>query len=105
MKVDFAGVIRDVQLATLAFAIALGWSLYQAALGVGIFIEGVTVHERGVNQFTGFLTLPQEGTGLTWIWGNHLFIFGQLVLGLIELGTVLLVAMLVRRKSPRADEA
>jgi hypothetical protein len=106
MKVNLAGVIRDVQLATLAFAIALGWSLYQMALGVGTLIEGVTYRVHSADQFgfTGYI--PGYGGGLTWVWGHHPFSFGQFVLGLIELGTVLLVAVLVRRfSSPAAPAA
>lgn len=101
MKVDLAGVLRDVQLTTLAFAIALGWSLYQAALGVATFIESVTVHSHGFGGFPGvaFAFPVQAGYGLTWVWGHHIFAFGQLVLGLIELGAVLLAAALVRRFS------
>lgn len=105
MKVNLAGVLRDIPLTTLAFAIALGWSLYQLAYGVGIFIEGVTSHGDGLNR-VGFLDLPQYGTALTWVWGHHLFAFGQFVFGLLEVGTVLLVAMLVRRfSSPTAPPA
>ena len=103
MKVNLAGVLRDVPLTTLAFAIALGWSLYQTALGVATFIEGVTVHVHAQDfGFTGYAAFPQEGLDLTWVWGHHAFGFGQFVLGLIELGTVLLVAMLVRRFTARA---
>jgi hypothetical protein len=101
MKTNLIGVLRDVQLATLAFAIALGWSLYQAASGLATFVEGVTVHSHGFDQFGPLASLPQYGESLTWVWGHHLFTFGQLVMGLIELGTVLLVTMLVRRFSSR----
>jgi hypothetical protein len=103
MKADLAGVLRDVPLTTLAFAIALGWSLYQTALGVATFVEGLTAHGHGLRPFADFVGLPQEGTSLTWIWGGRVFTFGQLVLGLVELGTVLLVAMLVRRHSSRPE--
>ena len=67
MKADLAGVLRDVPFTTLAFAIALGWSLYQTANGVATFVEGVTV--RGHNFPLGVLALPQYGDGLTWVWG------------------------------------
>ena len=102
MTVDLAGVIRDVQLTTLAFAIALGWSLYQTALGLATFIEGLSVRGSGPFVGSGFVGLSQEGFGLTWVWHHHLFDFGQFVLGRIELGTVLLVAVLVRRFSARS---
>jgi hypothetical protein len=102
MKINLMGLLRDVSLTTLAFAIALGWSLYQFAYGMATFVEGVTVHSRGFDQqLGGFASLPQYGESLTWVWGHHLFTFGQLVMGLIELGTVLLVTMLVRRFSSR----
>lgn len=91
MKTNLIGVLRDVQLTTLAFAIALGWSLYQTALGFATFVEALTSRTNG---FTGYVGAT---TGLTWIWHDHVFTFGLFVLGLIELGTVLLVAALVRR--------
>ena len=105
MKVNLAGVLRDVPLTTLAFAIALGWSLYQTALGVGTFIESVTIHVHSTDQLGFTEYIPGYGGGLTWIWGHHVFTFGQFVVGLTELGTVLLVALLVRRLSSPAAPA
>ena len=101
MKTNLIGVLRDVQLSTLALAIALGWSLYQTALGVGTFIEGVTTRASPESGCTGYV--PGLGTGLTWVWGDHVFSFGQFVMGLIELVTVLLIAALVRRHSRSVD--
>jgi hypothetical protein len=85
-----------VQLTTLAFAIALGLSLIQVAEGVATFITDVTQHGHDLNEGLGLY-----GGGLNWFEGHHPF--GQFVTGLIELGTVLLIALLVRRLSSHAD--
>ena len=101
MKLDLGGIVRDVPLSTLALGIALGYSLLATANGVATFIEGLAEHGHGVHDLVGNY-FPGSQYGLTWIFGGHVFAFGQLVLGLIELGTVLLVAGFVRR-SARAD--
>jgi len=105
MKTNLIGVLRDVQLSTLAFAIALGWSLFQLAEGVAAFIEGLAIHTHdGTEAFSYTASLyPQQGGGLTWTWGHHLFYFGQFVLGLIEVCVVLSVAALARRYTRRSD--
>jgi hypothetical protein len=95
VKTNLLGPLRDVQLGTIALAIALGWSLYQTALGVATLVE--TYIASGTGGWTGYVSA--QGIGLTWVWHHHVFTFGQLVLGLIELGTVLLVAAYVRRDS------
>ena len=97
MKADFGTVMQDVQLTTLALAIGFGLALIQMAEGVAYFIQGLAVHGSGVHDIPGFPTLPAEANALTWVFGGHLFEFGQLVNGLIELGVLLLVAILVRR--------
>ena len=89
--------MRDVQLTTLALAIGFGLALIQTAEGVAFFIEGLAEHGRGVHDLLAFAAVPAEGNSLSWVFGGHLFSFGQLVIGLIELGVVLLAAMLVRR--------
>jgi hypothetical protein len=96
MKSNLLGPLRDAQVGTLALAIALGWSLYQTALGIATLIEGALTRTGGLGGFTGYV---QSGLGLTWVWHHRVFTFGQLVLGLIELGTVLLVAVFVRRRT------
>jgi hypothetical protein len=95
MKTNFLGPLRDVQLGTLALAIALGWSLYQTAAGVATFVE--TWVASGTSGWAGYVSA--QTLGLTWVWHHHVFTFNQLVLGLIEFGTVLLVAAYVRRDS------
>ena len=37
-------VLEDVKLTTLAFAIAIGWSVYQVGVGVAQFVEGLLTH-------------------------------------------------------------
>jgi hypothetical protein len=99
---DLKDVLRDASLTTIAFAIALGYALLQTAEGVAYFVEGVTAHSHDFGRF-GLASLPQYGQSLTWVWGHRLFTFGQLVSGLIELGTILLVAAFVRRRSKTSD--
>jgi hypothetical protein len=94
MKVGFGSVMRDVQLTTLALAIAFGLSLIQIAEGVASFIEGLTQHGSGAHQ-----AQFEFGVSLSWVFGGHLFAFGQLVQGLIMLGVVWVVAWLVRRRA------
>lgn len=98
MKLDLEGIVRDVPLRTLALGIALGYSLLAAANGVAAFIEGLAAHGHGVHDLVGNY-FPGSQYSLTWIFGGHVFTFGPLVQGLIELGTVLLVAALVRRSA------
>jgi hypothetical protein len=65
---------------------------------VAAFITDATQHGHGLNEGLGLY-----GGGLSWVWGHHLFAFGQFVTGLIEFGTVLLIALRVRRLSSHAD--
>ncbi|HKD93585.1 MAG TPA: hypothetical protein VKB43_02620 [Gaiellaceae bacterium] len=102
MKVSFGSVMRDVQLTTLALAIGFGLALIQLAEGVAFFIEGLAEHGRNARDVLGFPGLPVEGNSLSWVFGGHLFSFGQLVTGLIMLGVVWVVAVLVRRR-PEPD--
>ncbi len=91
--------MRDVQLTTLAFAIAFGLALIQMAEGVAYFVEGLAEHGHNLRDVLGFPGLPVEGNSLSWVWGGHLFSFGQFVIGLIALGVVWLAAVLVRRRA------
>jgi hypothetical protein len=87
VRSEFDHLLRDVTLTTLAFAIALGWSLFQAANGLGILIVGALQRTDG------------PGPGLSFALGRHLFVFEQLLVGLVELGAVLAVVLLVRRRT------
>jgi hypothetical protein len=97
MRIEFERLIRDVTLTTLAFAIALGWSLYQVAAGLAFFVT--TLLQRfNPNDFNGG---PAYGD-LSWAVGHHVLAFGSLLRGLIELAVVLGTILLVRRKiTPR----
>jgi len=94
---DLEQLLRDVTLTAVAFAIAIGWSLYQTAHGVGLFIDGLTAHVpaelgNGVNFSSS------SGGGLTWIVGRHIVSLDAFVTGLVELAVVLALAVFVRRR-------
>jgi hypothetical protein len=94
-----ANVLRDVSLTTLALAIPLGWSLYQTGQGVAYFVEGIAAHRSpGVLHGGSFFPVSGgiAGGPLTWVVGGRILTFDQLVMGLIELGLVLAVAIYVR---------
>jgi hypothetical protein len=99
MRDDLDRLIRDRTLVSLAFAIAVGWSLYQLAHGVAVFFDVL------------FSTVPggsQVGTidtsfGLTWHVGSHVLVFDGIVVGLIELALVLGLAVLVGRRASTAN--
>lgn len=95
MNGDLGQIIRDVPLRTVALGIALGYALLQTAQGVATFFEDLSVHGSAAHEVPSLITVPQYN--LNWVFGGHVFAFGQLVFGLLELGTVLLVAALVRR--------
>ena len=96
--------MRDVQLMTLALAIAFGLALLETAQGVANFVQGLAEHGSGAREAQFAF-----GTSLNWRFGGHLFAFGGFVEGLIELAVVLLAAILVRRHaqsdSPPAETA
>jgi hypothetical protein len=98
VKQGLANVLRDVSLTTLALAIALGWSLYQTGQGVAYFVEGIAAHRSGSLNGGSFVPVSGGVAGgpLTWVVGGRLLTFDQLVMGLIELGLVLAVAIYVR---------
>jgi hypothetical protein len=101
MRVHFGTVMRDVQLTTLALAIGFGLALIQTAEGLANFVEGVTQHGSGASEVRF-----EFGPSLNWTLGGHLFAFGQLVQGLIELAVVALAAVLARRLArPAASHA
>jgi hypothetical protein len=79
-------LLRDATLTTLAFAIALGWSLLQVALGVGYLITAALQRTEG------------SSPGLSFAVGSHIFDFQPLIQALIEFGVVVGVVLLVRRQ-------
>jgi hypothetical protein len=90
-------VLADVKLTTLAFAIAIGWSVYQVAYGVAQLVDGLLAH------------LPSDGSGfgpqgaLTWVVGHHIVSLDSLLVGVLELTTALAVAAFVRRRYESAQ--
>jgi hypothetical protein len=82
-------LLRDTTLTTLAFAIGLGWSLFQVVEGLGGLITGALTNSGGESPF-----YPLLG----WTWGGHIFDFQPLLSGLIEFAVVLGVVLLVRRR-------
>jgi hypothetical protein len=94
-------LIQDLTLLTLAFAIALGSSLYQLAHGVGTFVDGLTTHLPGgdIHTYTSY-----QGAGLTWIVGHRILVLDGIVTGLVELAVVIGIAAFVRgRFAPRGQ--
>jgi len=83
--------LRETTLATVAFAIALGWSLYQVASGMASLIV-LALQDSGGADF------EIQRPGIGWTWGGHIFNFQGLLQGLIELVVVLAVALLIRRR-------
>ena len=94
MRSELDGLLRDITLRTLTFAIALGWSLFQLARGVASFIDALLTHlpssAADAPYFTG-----QDG-GLTWVVGRRVVALDGILLGLVELAFVLAVAAVVR---------
>jgi hypothetical protein len=98
MREELDRLLEDLTLLTIAFAIALGWSLFQLAHGVATFIDGLTVHvPAGTDggQFFG------QGGGLSWIVDRHIISLDGILTGLVELASVLLVAVFVRSRFGR----
>ena len=65
MRDELDGLLKDATLVTIAFAIAIGWSLYQLAHGVATFIDGLTVHLPESSP-GGLVPYSSESGGLTW---------------------------------------
>jgi len=86
MLTELDRLLRDVTLMTLAFAIALGWSLFQFAQGVENLIIGA-IHKS-----------DNSPGGLSFMLGKHAFYFDPILAGLIEVAVVVAVILLVRRR-------
>jgi hypothetical protein len=82
-------LLRNTTLTALAFVIALGWSLYQVAVGVGSLIA------------LGLQNTGSEGGNppVSVVWGEHVFYFQPLLQDLIALAAVLAVVLVVQRRS------
>jgi hypothetical protein len=98
MREDFEKLIQDTTLGTLAFGIAIGWSLFSVAHGLAIFVDGLTTH---LSSQEGPFSQTVSGGGLTWVVGHHILTLDPLVVGLVELTLVVTAAAyLKRRRSP-----
>jgi len=82
-------LLRNTTLTALAFVIALGWSLYQVAVGVGSLI---TLGLRNTSSEDG-------NPPVSVVWGEHVFYFQPLLGDLITLAVVLAVVLAVQRRS------
>jgi hypothetical protein len=102
LRDDLERLLRATTLTTVAFAIALGWSLFQVAEGLGTLI---TTASGSYDKVSGALFTSGNLGPLTYHWGKHVFTFAPLVQGLVELAVVLAVAFAVRRKFPPATYA
>jgi hypothetical protein len=93
---ELEALLRDTTLTLIAFAIALGWSLYQLVHGVAIFVDALTTHVPTGN--TPIYT--SSGDGLSWVVHHRIVTLDAIVMGLIEVALVLAVAAFVRRRYP-----
>jgi hypothetical protein len=89
-------ILRDVTLVTLALALALGWTLVLAAQGVADTVSTLLTHY----QHSDLLDL--QSRPLTWVVGGRLLTFYSLLTGLIAFAVVLIVALLLRKRTLRA---
>lgn len=92
MRQDLERLLRETTLTTVAFAVALGWSLYQVASGLGYLIVLALQDSGGGDDG------PFQRPGIGWTWGGHIFDFQGLLQGLIQFVVVLVVALLIRRR-------
>jgi hypothetical protein len=99
MRDELDKLLEDVTLLTIAFAIALGWSLFQVARGVAAFIDGLVIHLPGGQD--GGIPYFGQGTGLTWVVRHHLVTLDGILTGIVELAIVLAVAAFVRTRAER----
>jgi hypothetical protein len=91
MRQDLERLLRDTTLVTLAFAIALGWSLYQLAASSAGFITTAM-------QDTSDSDFPSDFPSFSLHWGDHVFYFLPLLQALIQFVVVLAVVLIVRRR-------
>ena len=93
MRDEIEGILRDLTLTGIAFAIAIGWSLYQLAHGIAVFVDGLLTRVPS-SQGTYF----GGGQGLTLVVRHRLVTLDGIVIGVIELAVVLAAAAFVRRR-------
>ena len=90
VRSDLEQLLRDTTLTTLAFAIALGWSLFQVVSGLGYLIT-VTLQKSSPDD------LYRVGP-LSFTLGRRVFIFQPLLQGLVEFAAVIALVFFVQRR-------
>lgn len=86
MRADLERIMEDTSLLTIAFAVALGWCLFEFASGVGFVLVGALETSEG----------PRPGGPNVRI-ADRVLVFGPLLQGTIELLVVLAVMVSARR--------
>jgi large-conductance mechanosensitive channel len=95
MKRALNGLLRDADVMTLAFAIALGWALYQVAHGFSQLLSALTSPSaRGMADDYGVAYVGP----LMWTIGDRVLYLGPLVFGLVEFVLIALVAALLHAR-------
>ena len=97
MRDSIQRVLRDGALVMVAFAIALGWSLYSVAQGASAFVTVLLNEIPNEPSGLGVDPIRYAYGSLTWRVGDRYLTFGPLVGGLVELAVVLAAAVLVYR--------
>jgi hypothetical protein len=98
LRQDLDRLLEDTTMLTIAFAIALGWSVYELARGVAIFIDGLTVHLPAPDA-NGFSSGYGSGGGMSWVVGRHVISLDGILVGLLQLVFVLAIAAYVRSRT------
>jgi hypothetical protein len=93
------GLLRDADVMTFAFAIAIGWALYQVAHGVSQLVAAATTPANLGGGYGPYLG------DLAWRIDGRVIYIGPLVYGLIELAVVLGVAAFAHAKFVEPPEA
>jgi hypothetical protein len=95
MREHLDRLLGQTTLVTLALAIAVGWSLFQVAKGVGDLVNGLlTKYPSGTPLSVVAATQPA-----TWIVDGRVLTFTTLIEGAVELACVVLVAAVIVRRT------
>ena len=97
LREELDRLLEDTTLLTIAFAIALGWSLYEFARGVATFIDGLALHlpAPDANGFGGY----GSSGGLSWVVGRHVISLDGMLIGLLQLVFVLAIVAYMRSRT------
>ena len=86
---------RRLSLLTLMLGVALGWSLFEIARGIGVFVTTLLKH------------VPNEGLyqyqPLAWQVGDRVIVVQEVVEGFIELGLLLVLTAGIARVRRRSE--